>query len=99
MILGQALFIKRFIRFNRQKGGNMFNNLYEIISSGILKDSTTIHIRKYISGMGVVNVASGNWYHDNILDHLHDTIEDFKVFPKDDEIYINLGKSEKGVAA
>lgn len=71
----------------------MYNNLYEIRrDTNLIDDKTRILIRRYIPDFGNVDVACGNWYHDNILDFIDDEIQDFKVFPKDNEIIINLGK-------
>lgn len=57
---------------------------------GLIKDSTEIYIRDENFRL----IASGNWYQDNILEHMDDEVECF-TWQDDDKFYIDIkGKAE-----
>lgn len=59
--------------------------LEKIYDMGLIKDSTEIYIRK--GNFHVI--ASGNWYQDNVLDHMQDEIECF-AWQDDNKLCIDV---------
>lgn len=59
--------------------------LEKIYDTGLIKDDTEIYIRK--GNFRVI--ASGNWYQDNVLDHMKDEIECF-TWQDDNKLYIDV---------
>lgn len=59
--------------------------LEKIYDMGLVKDDTRIYIRDELFH----TIASGNWYQDNVLDHMTDEIECF-TWQDDNELYIDV---------
>lgn len=59
--------------------------LEKIYDMGLIKDDTEIYIRKGIFRV----IESGNWYQDNVLDHMKDEIECF-TWQDDNKLYIDV---------
>lgn len=62
--------------------------LSKIIEMGLVKDSTTIYIRGY-GAFGMVVLACGNWFQDNVLDYLDKEIGEF-TWQDDNQFYIDI---------
>lgn len=75
------------IRENRTEvtKGETKMTLEKIYEMGLIKDNTEIYIRD--KNMGVI--ARGNWYQDNVLDHMKDEIECF-TWQDDNKLYIDV---------
>lgn len=57
----------------------------KLIDTGIINDMTEIYVRDEDFGL----ITHGNWYQDNILDHVQDKIECFS-WQDDNRVYIDL---------
>lgn len=58
--------------------------LEKLYDMGLVKDDTKIYVRDNEYNL----IASGNWYQDNVLDHMQDELEAF-TWQDDRKIYID----------
>lgn len=57
----------------------------KLVDTGIINDMTEIYVRDEDFGL----ITHGNWYQDNIIDHIQDEIECFS-WQDDNRVYIDL---------
>ena len=62
--------------------------LNKIIEMGLVNDNTTIYVRGY-GTYGMIVLACGNWYHDNVLDYVNNEIDSF-TWQYDNSFYIDI---------
>ena len=60
--------------------------LEKIHEMGLIKDDTEIFVRQ---GEGFKVLAHGNWYQDNVLEHMNREVESF-TWQDDNKIYIDV---------
>lgn len=58
----------------------------QILEMGLIKDDTEVWIRQ---GDGFHVLAHGNWYQDNVLEHMNREVESF-TWQDDNKIYIDV---------
>ena len=69
-----------------RKKGRKEMTIKQILETGLIKDNTEVWIRQ---GDGFHVLAHGNWYQDDILEHMNREVESF-TWQDDNNFYIDV---------